>query len=90
MHALLQAGLATTTAADLPPPLTDPEIGSFQARAQGPYTLEWTNKDLNRFRIPRPGRNFDFHAVVLARFANGWRLACLFITPDEPPGCRSY
>lgn len=91
MHALIQAGLAAPSAADLPEPLRDgEEVSGFRAHALGTYTLEWVDRDLNRFRIPRPGRNFDYHAIVLARFANDWRLACLFVTPDEPPVCKTY
>jgi hypothetical protein len=95
MNALVRSGrnavvASTTAAADLPPPLQTAEVADFLAQAHEPYTLEWTRTDLNRFRIPRPGRNFDSHAVVVARFANGWRLACLFVSPGELPECRSW
>ena len=90
MDRLLRDGLTVQSADALPAPLRTEDVGGFIAQAQGPYTLEWTQKDLNRFRIPRPGRNFDNHAVVLARFANGWQLACLFVAPTEPPECKSY
>lgn len=90
MHALLRSGRGAAVAADLPLPLQNAEVGDFLAQAQGAYTLEWTRDDLNRFRIPRPGRDFDNHAVVVTRFANGWRLACLFVSPGELPACQSY
>lgn len=90
MHALLRSGLNATVAADLPPPLQAAEGVDFVAQAAPSYSLEWTRENLNRFRIPRPGRNFDSHAVVVAHFANGWRLACLFVAPGELPECRSY
>jgi hypothetical protein len=90
MHALVRAGRNAAAMADLPPPLQTVEAADFLAQMQEPYTLEWTRENLNRFRIPRPGRNFDSHAVVVARFANGWRLACLFVSPGELPECRSW
>lgn len=88
MNALVRSGRNATAEADLPPPLQTAEVAHFLAQAQEPYTLEWTRENLNRFRIPRPGRNFDNHAVVVARFAGGWRLACLFVSPGELPECR--
>ena len=90
MDRLLRDGLAAQSADALPAALRTEDVGDFLGQAQGAYTLEWTQKNLNRFRIPRPGRNFDSHAVVLARFANGWQLACLFVAPAEPPECKSY
>jgi hypothetical protein len=97
MDALLKAGLAARNpgaragalAGALPASLAGEDVGDFLAQARGAYALEWTRNNLNRFRIPRPGRNFDSHAVVVAHFANGWRLACLFVTPSEPPECKS-
>jgi len=90
MDQLLQDGLTAQRADALPAPLRTEDVGDFPGQAQGAYTLEWTQKNLNRFRIPRPGRNFDNHAVVLARFANGWQIACLFVAPTELPECKSY
>ena len=90
MDRLLRDGLTAQRADALSVALRTEDVGDFLAQAHGPYTLEWTQKNLNRFRIPRPGRNFDNHAVVLARFANGWQLACLFVAPAEPPECKSY
>jgi len=90
MDRLLRDGLTAQSADASPAALRTEDVGGFSRQAQGAYTLEWTQKNLNRFRIPRPGRNFDSHAVVLARFANGWQLACLFMAPAEPPECKSY
>ncbi len=88
MHSLMQAGLHASSPTELPPALQAEDVGDFLRSAKGSYTLEWTRENLNRFRIPRPGRNFDSHAAVLARFADGWQLACLFVAPDEPPTCK--
>lgn len=90
LNTVLSAGGRAANSTDLPAALRTPEVGDFQTHAQSAYTLEWTQQNLNRFRIPRPGHNFDSHAVVVARFADGWRLACLFVAADEPPVCQSY
>ncbi len=69
----------------LPAPLVDT---SFATRGQGPYQLSWERDRLERYRIPRPGRNFDQHSVVVVRFENGWNLVCLYIDPADPPLCK--
>ena len=73
----------------LPEALRTLEGGSFMG-GRGPYQLAWEQKQIERYRIPRPGRNFDRHSVVVARFAAGWNLVCLYITPDEPPLCKGF
>jgi uncharacterized membrane protein YidH (DUF202 family) len=69
----------------IPEPLADTELAT---RGQGPYELSWESDNIERFRIPRPGKNFDRHSVVVARFQNGWNLVCLYITLDDPPLCQ--
>ncbi len=69
----------------LPEPLASTE---FAARGKGAYELSWERQHIEKYRIPRPGRNFDQHSVVVARFKNGWNLVCLYITLDDPPVCR--
>ncbi len=81
-HQLLQAaqsgGATSKSLAD-----TD-----FAARGQGAYELSWERDRIERYRIPRPGKNFDQHSVVVARFKNGWNLVCLYVTLTDPPLCR--
>lgn len=74
----------------LPESLRALEGGSFIARGRGPYQLAWEQGHIERYHIPRPGRNFDNHSAVVARFADGWNLVCLYITPDEPPLCKGF
>lgn len=74
----------------LPESLRALEGGSFIARGRGPYQLAWEQRHIERYHIPRPGRNFDNHSAVVARFADGWNLVCLYITPDEPPLCKGF
>lgn len=69
----------------VPGPLAGTE---FSTRGQGAYELSWEHQNIEKYRIPRPGRNFDQHSVVVARFKNGWNLVCLYVTLDDPPLCR--
>jgi hypothetical protein len=90
-NAMLQAGITTSDASGLPSPLQSDRVGGFLEKAQGSYTLEWDNADINRFAIPhrmadRPGEE----SVVIARFENGWMLVCLFPTAEAEPSCKEF
>lgn len=91
MNAMLRAGITTADAFGLPSPLQSERVGGFLEKAQGSYTLEWDNTDINRFAIPRrmadrPGEE----SVVIARFENGWVIVCLFPTADAEPSCKGF
>lgn len=86
-HTLLQQAQASSV---LPEPLRNTESAEFRTRGSGPYELSWEFYNIERYRIPRPGRDFDTHSVVIARFANGWNLVCLYINADEPPLCKGF
>ena len=86
-HTLLQQAQA---GGELPEPLRDMTDNAFQTRGAGPFELSWERRDIERYRIPRPGRNLDNHSVVVARFANGWNLVCLYVTLDDPPLCQGF
>ena len=77
-------------AAGLPPALRDLENGPFLEKGQGAYELAWERQRIERYRIPRPAKNFDYHSVVVARFRNGWNLVCLYVAPDIAPLCRGF
>lgn len=71
-----------------PPALA--EAPEFAARIRAPYQLSWEGQDIDKYRIPRPGRAFDRHSAVVARYPDGWHLVCIYITLDEPPLCRGF
>lgn len=54
------------------------------------YTLELVTQSINRFQIPYSPRANMQPAVVVARFTNGWTLACLYVNPAEPPFCKGF
>jgi len=76
-----QSGVTSTALADIP---------EFAARISAPYQLAWEGQDIDKYRIPRPGRAFDRHSAVVARYPDGWSLVCIYITLDEPPLCRGF
>lgn len=80
--AMIEAG---QSGGPLPQPLADT---AFSTRGQGRFELSWERDRIERYRIPRPGKNFDQHSVVVARFRNGWNLVCLYVSPTDPPVCR--
>lgn len=90
MDRTVEAGLAAAAVADLPEPLRDPLVHDFPAGRSQAYTLEWTQQDLDRFIELRPAANYDEHAAVIARFADGYRLVCLYPTARSGPTCGTY
>ncbi len=89
-HALLQESQLAVNADALPPALRVPEVGPFLEKGRAAYELSWERERIERFQIPRPGKNFDYHSVVVARFRNGWNLVCLYIAPDIAPLCKGF
>lgn len=89
-NVLLQQGQRAATADALPAPLVAPDVGSFIERGRASYTLAWEQNNIEKYRIPRPGQNFDNHTVVVARFESGWNLVCLYVTLDDSPLCKGF
>lgn len=90
-HALLQSGLQATNATSLPEPLQSDRVDRFTERASTNYGLYWEKEDLTRFAIARPNEIPEYKmSVVVARFDNGWVLACLYPLVDAEPRCKSY
>ena len=86
---MIQAGLAAHDTAALPTPLQAPSVTKFPA-GRSPYTLEWTNVELDRFIELRPAANYDRQAAVIARFRNGLVLVCIYTAPKAAPSCGTY
>ena len=89
-HVMLQESQHVANADALTPSLRVPEVGPFLEKGQGAYELSWERQRIERFRIPRPGKNFDYHSVVVARFRNGRNLVCLYIAPEIAPLCKGF
>jgi len=85
MDRLIRTGLQGGA---LPAALQDELVGAFAQKATSRYSLELVTQDLNRYQIPYSLRGLWVPQVVLARFSNGWALACLFVSPKESPFCR--
>ena len=87
---MLQQGLAVTTPAELPAPLQGKGMDDFLAHASPGYTLDWENKNLTRFAIPRPSGPEYLMSVAVVRFDNGWNMACLYPDAEAEPRCHSF
>ena len=86
---MIRAGLAAHDTAALPAPLQAPGVTKFPA-GQSPYTLEWTNVELDRFFELRPAARYDQQAAVIARFENGPMLVCIYSAAKAAPSCGTY
>ncbi len=91
MDWMLRVGLECTQESQLPEPLQQDRVGGFLSHASDHYRLEWQNRNINRFAIPRPMSNRPWEeSVVIARFDNGWNLVCLYAKSDAQPACKGY
>lgn len=90
MNTLVQASLQAADAAGLPPAFA--RFGdTFKRRATTEYMLQWIKSDLNRWGIGQPAQYQEWQlSIAVARFDNGWVVACLFAPGETPPNCRAY
>ena len=88
-RSLAQAQAATATG-DLPAFLQTEDVGGFLEHARGHYTFQHETDNIDRFRIPRPGLNFDNQQAFIARFDSGWSLVCIYPTPETDPLCKGF
>jgi hypothetical protein len=88
MNAMVRAGLAASDPQALPRPLQSESLDGFLDHATDAYTLEWT-RQLDRYgMIVYPTASSRDQSVVIARFENGWALACLFAAFEVEPVCK--
>jgi|GEM_PF-673498 len=88
MQELIRAGQAAQ-AQGLPAELDVSQVIRFKENAQGPYTLEWSRDETNRYAIPRPANTGGNESIVIARFSNGYLLVCLFPNAYASAECVS-
>jgi hypothetical protein len=90
MNALVQAGIQAPDAAGVPPAFAK-FADSFKQRATSDYALQWLKSDLIEWRIGRPAEFQEWQlSIAVARFENGWMVACLFAPDERPPNCQAY
>lgn len=90
MQSLIQQGRQAAGVEMLPEPLRPPDVKYFIKQKDTRYTLQWDKDDQNRFAIPRPaGSGFD-QSTVIARFDNGYLLACMFPGKTGQPTCKDF
>jgi hypothetical protein len=85
---LLEEGLKASNPGQLPAPLQS--VTGFIPNAAGRYSLEWSDS-VERFMGPRPvtsRQNSDY--LIIARFQNGFTLACLYAPGVKQPSCTNY
>lgn len=88
---MLRAGLQAGSPADLPVPLRPKDVMNFRQQAgDGEYSLQWVKESLNVYAIPAVATADYEKSAVIARFANGWNVVCLYPRADYAPECRGY
>lgn len=88
MHAMLQQAARATQVEQLPTPLQHFRVEGFIPSNQTPYTLEWLEVDVNRYALALPGAQGGMQTSgVLARYASGYRLLCIYVEAEAVPAC---
>ena len=95
MEAIVQAGLAAADQAALPVEFEGEKVqvlkvDGYPERAKGRYSLDYEGSELGRFGIPHPLGSELSQSAVIARFDNGWRFVCLFITATADARCAPF
>ncbi|MGW8251935.1 MAG: hypothetical protein ACWGO1_14940 [Anaerolineales bacterium] len=89
--AMLEKGLQSTSTDQLPEALQHERVGGFMQHASLEYTLQWQNKNINRFAIPRPLTDRPWEeSAIIAHFDSGWRLVCIYADSEAQPACRGF
>lgn len=90
MFELIESSRGFTSPEALPEALGGENVRHYLENANQPYTLEWSKDDTNQFAIPRPNTSTADQSTVIARFQNGYLLACVFPTPSYEPRCKDF
>jgi hypothetical protein len=90
MNDLILEGRQANGVGGLPASLRSKNVTGFMAKAQASYELEWMEDAENQYRISRPLTDPYQPTTVVARFDNGYLLACVFPNADAPPACRDF
>jgi hypothetical protein len=95
MEAIVQAGLDAADQAALPAEFEGEKVQALKVdgypeRAKGRYNLDYEGSELGRFGIPHPLGSELSQSAVVARFDNGWRFVCLFITATADARCAPF
>jgi hypothetical protein len=90
MMDLVESARRAETAQDLPEPLRVDNVKHVLEYADQPYTLQWDRDESNQFAIGRPPTNPYDISTVIARFEDGYLLACLYATPQAEPRCKDF
>ncbi len=90
MNALIQAGLKAGDPASIPPALA--KFGeTFMQRATPNYMLQWVKGDLIAWHVGQPAGYQEWQlSIAVARYDNGWIVACIFSPDEAPANCRAY
>ncbi len=89
MTALITKGLAASGPNELPPALSNgSNVQDFLLHAQPPFMVELGEQSL--FGTDISPLLHGYTIVTIARFSNGWAIACLYIDRPDQPICKSY
>lgn len=87
VHDMIQQGQQSSDLKTLPEPLQD--VRGFMENARGGYQLSWSDR-VETFFGPVPVGPELSQFLIIARFENGYALACVFSGNRPKPNCADY
>lgn len=87
VQAMLQQGQRSDSLEALPEPLQ--AVRGFMENARGDYQLSWSDR-VDTFFGPVPDGPELSQFLIIARFENGYALACVFSANRPAPNCADY
>jgi hypothetical protein len=87
IHSMLESAQQSSQVEKIPAPLR--EIPGFAEQAVGPYALQYSDR-IDTFFGPRPAGADLSQFLIVARFENGYAIACLYSPNRSVPTCTNY
>ena len=90
MMELVEAAQLAQSTDQLPEPLRVERVRYAIKNINQNFTLQWDKDDRNQFAIPRPNTSPFDQSTVIARFENGYILACMYPDKTYEPRCVDF
>ncbi len=90
MMQLIEAAQMAQSAEQLPEALRVERVRYAFENVGAAFTLQWDKDDRNQFAIARPNTSPFDQSTVIARFENGYILACMYPSKTHEPRCVDF
>lgn len=91
MDVMLAQAARAASLEELPRPLRHYRVENYLPSNRASYALEWLEVDVNDYALALPGAQSGMStSAVVARYADGYYLLCIFAEAGAEPACLGY